>query len=394
METEVFPALNLGQRSEQRTLLEIDESDVLGYTDVVGWRMVAERWGEELVSELERKQDIHDRNLESLQTAKALALEMLACDQPMNWINVKQYRDTDDAEKACYQAVVHTSRHITDISDLREIESRLHVHLHRYPGQPIAETLGLKIKKTDSRDGLIVESLQPIRPFWMRASFHEDLGKVLSWRSVEEVTVTHPSFGESLTESSSGEGLCYFSTPGYARVTPEFGDGSFIGGGMQRPRETVESELRASLCDDLQRLAQSAQRGTSADLDHIALLADDDALTGFVRTMELEELYRFTESLIQTSAPAGFVSSRIDRRVARDAVKALDEVQIVVESILSEEWIHWGNPRFYQERKQKPDLCIRADTIDSSERQLWLDRHPNLKTMSGGTWVYRKPFKP
>ncbi len=47
--TEVIPALNAGQKAQQRTLMEIDECEVLPADDAAGWRVVADGWGRDLI---------------------------------------------------------------------------------------------------------------------------------------------------------------------------------------------------------------------------------------------------------------------------------------------------------------------------------------------------------
>ena len=103
-----------------------------------------------------------------------LVLELLAHGAPINSLVLKQYRAGDDVGKACYQALVRTQRSIQRIYDLREIEERVHVRLHRYPGHPIAQTLGLQVKSVDSAGGEVVQNLQPLHPFWMRISVREE----------------------------------------------------------------------------------------------------------------------------------------------------------------------------------------------------------------------------
>jgi len=44
-------------------------------------------------------------------------------------------------------------------------------------------------------------------------------------------------------------------------------------------------------------------------------------------------------------------------------VEAIDP-QMVMDSILSREWLHWGNPRWrHDELKEKPDFCIARHSI-------------------------------
>jgi hypothetical protein len=177
METEMFPALGLGQKAQLGTLLEIDERDVLPESDTVGWTKVTETWGPELLADLWRKTNLASDP--SVSNATALALEILVHGEPINRLSLKQYPDAEDVEEACYQALVNTQRSITHIYEIREILDPVHVRLHRVAGLPIADVLGLKIKSVDSAKGNVVDVIQPIRPFWMHIAVKEQLGRVI-----------------------------------------------------------------------------------------------------------------------------------------------------------------------------------------------------------------------
>ena len=446
LETEVFPALNLGQPAEQRTLIEIDGDDVLGYTESVAWRKVAEGWGEDIVQDLFRKTAIKEANEKALEEAKAMALEIFACDQPINWINVKQYRDTDDAEIACYQAIVHTTRRLTNIYDIREIESRVHVRLHRFPGQPIADTLGLKIKHIESREGDVVQNLQPIRPFWMRVAYSADLGKVLCWRSSQSVTVTHPWFSstQELTESEAKNKVSgppkigahpYFSGAGYTRISRKLGVAGLAADDDDKKIEvhriptTVEAQMKLDLVAELKSLMASEEYSKAIALKSLT----PELLQSFSESRSAEELYQFVESILRELSVEDLVTDRVKRTEAAEAIEKIDEVQIVIESLLSDEWGRWGEPRPRWRRERameaqeeeietrakqtvasvfesriasevrkdlaeqiypKPPLCIRSDTISSEEGyKIWLERHKDSLELFDGEWLHKKQNK-
>ena len=96
-------------------------------------------------------------------------------------------------------------------------------------------------------------------------------------------------------------------------------------------------------------------------------------------------------------SPTGPESADVTRAQARAAAAAI-EPQLVLESILSEEWENWGNPRFYQENQRirsaapgaplpqdapKPNFCIPCHSIgDSDVRQETFD------DSDGAAWWY------
>jgi len=341
--TEVFPALNLGQRGEQRTLIEIDGTHPLSWNDAIGWRLVAEGWGAEIANELKRLTLHRAQFVEEVKQAKALALEILACEQPINWINVKQYRATEDAQQACYQALIHTTRRITQIYDIREIRKPININLYRFPGQPIAQTLGLKIKNTNSAVGNVIQHLQPIRPFWMRLSVSTDLGKVLCWRSGDDKEKTHASADT------------YFGRAGYTRAVRGWGE---PGKRSYRLSYLKEEGLRVALIEELSYILHIKHGEPVGQNDELERLKKASSAEKFAESLTIEELYQATEAIIASIQSFEFNSKRVSRLQAEEAIEAVDEVQIVLESILSSEW---GNDD--PTREQLPELCVRADTI-------------------------------
>ncbi|NKB99460.1 MAG: hypothetical protein GKR90_13325 [Pseudomonadales bacterium] len=373
MSTNVFPAMNMGQRSEKRTLLKIDEHDVLPWNDVVGWRLVAEQWGEDIVAELHRLTATKEKYEEEICTARALATSILCNEQPVNWINLKQYRDTDSSH-ACYQSLVHSTWAITDIYDVREIKERLHVHLYRYPGQPIAKTLGLKEKCTYSADGGVVQSFQPMRPFFMRVAIREDLGQELCWRTNEDATwVRDRSEQVPRTRSSKGP-PGFFVKSGSSRAVRTLGDLANKGwGARQRLTDTVNDEMRVALRSDLQSASEIAQvsdpTGETGMAERIASIAAQ------AEEMTVEELYKAVEELVN-SDDIYESKTRVSFDSAQQAIEKLDELQLVIGSILTERWADWGNPSDEKNDPTPPECCIREDSIDwHEERKIWQQRH-------------------
>jgi hypothetical protein len=193
--TEVIPAMNVGQKVEQRTLLEIDERAALPADDTLDWNTVADTWGRTLIDDLKRKTRLAQLDQDEVTDAKALALEILTHGAPVNRIVVKQYLDSEDLDRACYQALVHVPCSITSIYDVREIDPGVHVRLHRCPGHLIVDALGLKVKCEESGGGEVVDTLQPVRPFWMRLGMKEDMGTVACYRAAAEPwRIVHPWF--------------------------------------------------------------------------------------------------------------------------------------------------------------------------------------------------------
>ncbi|HVN87456.1 MAG TPA: hypothetical protein VMW17_21690 [Candidatus Binatia bacterium] len=284
LETSVFPAINLGQRAEWRPLLSIHHKDALAYNDDIRWRIVAQKWGHDLLQDHARKVAIKAKHPTEFDNARALAIEILANQQSVNTITVKQFRDVTDPLRACYQALLCGDRVIDIAYDVREIEDLMHLSIIQYPNLPIVEMLGLVTKWTNMTGENVVHVLQPIRPFWMRLGVKQRLAQNLCWR-VDETWV-----GGKL-------GPFYFERP----------DPTDVGG---------------DLVHEINQSPRLKQRPVDALRDWLA---------------------RNPVRLTRT-----------------DAAKAVEtiEPQMVIESLLSQEWLNWGNPRWYQQVEEKPDFCV------------------------------------
>lgn len=221
LETEVIPALNVGAKAENRTLMEIVERHTLTDASDANWRWVADTWGRAVIEDLKRKYYEATKEEEVVNDVKALALEVLANGAPINRVIVKQYRDGEDLDSACYQAIVKATSAITAIYDIREIEPFVHVRMYRQPGHPIVEALGLKVKSQESSGGDVVDILQPLRPFWMRIAMTEALATVTCYRAQDEPwQIVHPEFenGGAVTPPSGAPETPYFRRQGATRV--------------------------------------------------------------------------------------------------------------------------------------------------------------------------------
>ena len=183
MVAEVLPVLGEGQKTEHRDLVEVRSGLVLPPSDRTAWRLVSEGWGQRLKDDLARMRRIAAREHDELDDARALALEVLANGEALNVVTMKQFRDGDDPDAACYQSLVQIRHHLRRVRDLREIEGRLYVRIHDYASQPIARTLGLVPKRVCSDGSSTVLEIEPVRPFWIHASLREELGITVCRRS-------------------------------------------------------------------------------------------------------------------------------------------------------------------------------------------------------------------
>jgi len=108
----------------------------------------------------------------------------------LNYITLKQFRDAEVPELACYQALVRSKivaarlNHVS-LSPLvpPDLTCGVSVGLHRLPDHPIIESLGLEVSEETVRGDTRVATLRPAFPFWLNADLGYSTGEVLSWRT-------------------------------------------------------------------------------------------------------------------------------------------------------------------------------------------------------------------
>ncbi|MBL0171173.1 MAG: hypothetical protein IPP90_10655 [Gemmatimonadaceae bacterium] len=193
---EVLPAVGLGEKAQQRTILRVESGRPAELDVEEDWRSLADTWGNILKSELRRKRAIsnwhvtqntqeseQDVSSSLLDAGRRLALEVLGNGMPVSYYTLKQYRDVAEPFSACYQSLVRVQRTLTEVLDLREIEEPLTVFIHDYPTRPVAQLLGL-VGQQMPGDGMgIIFGLQPQRPFWMSVTMDESLGENVEYRA-------------------------------------------------------------------------------------------------------------------------------------------------------------------------------------------------------------------
>jgi hypothetical protein len=180
LRVEVFPALGEGQEAERRDIVSLVQGELGFNNGRDAWRPWFGPWASKLKDELERKKRLEWNNFESLRNLLALSLEVLGNRQPFSLYTVKQFRDVEDPDVACYRSVVRIPRWFSTVFDLREIEDPLIVRMHNYPTHPIVDVLGLDhLDVSDPGSGNAYE-LQPVRPFTLRVTLHEEKGEVIA----------------------------------------------------------------------------------------------------------------------------------------------------------------------------------------------------------------------
>jgi hypothetical protein len=176
LKTLLIPALNVGQPAEMLDLITITEKDVEKYNEDIPWAVIKANWSPELQKDFTQKTSQYrsaaDRWDEILQMFKDVCPKRIN----LNFLSLKQYRGTEWTNRACYQALVLLRKKFKSIIDIREIHKKMHVQIHHHAAMPIVQTLGLKVKAIDSRENCVIQYIEPIRPFFIRASTRDELG--------------------------------------------------------------------------------------------------------------------------------------------------------------------------------------------------------------------------
>ena len=377
LSTEVLPALDVGAETENRVLLRINGELAEDYYNDVRWRMVGERWRNPLLGDLQRKTAYKHDNAELIEQSKALALQVFALKAPINWINLKQYRDAEFSERACYQSLVKVSRNIERVFDIREIEENLFVRITDLPDFPIVKTLGLQLMNVVSRDS-VEQVLQPIRPFWMRLGMKEDLGETLAWR-VREGAWNHTDALEK-RQAEGGRlrvGRDLLDSLGGIKQRLQQKSTRWLFDALKEEADAIREELpklpeptRRRLLDLLEHKSRQSPGNTAlaVALEAAQLAGIGDAayrLKRLFRAISTHDLYEVVEAITCPLAGLGVKigSRRFSAAEAKHWLCELGDVQTVIEPILSDEWEHWGAPRASENLDRKPDFCIPKDTF-------------------------------
>ncbi|NKB99918.1 MAG: hypothetical protein GKR90_15665 [Pseudomonadales bacterium] len=177
-----MPAALLGdQPFEWNTLLEVVEGNVIDQDDAYRWQRTRgfNSAAKESLAAFQSAQAGAPQEFEDL---LGLASNLLS-GTALRQFSFKQFRDAAVPSDACYQAFVETGLSVDRVYEQKEIEQPVHVNIFRYPTQPIAESLGLKIKSSHEDERGRCDCVQAIRPFYLRADMSTTAARNLSWRT-------------------------------------------------------------------------------------------------------------------------------------------------------------------------------------------------------------------
>ncbi|MEM1179867.1 MAG: hypothetical protein AAGM22_16080 [Acidobacteriota bacterium] len=325
---ESYLAAGPGQKNTSHRLLEISSGSPMAATDTARWRVVARDWFRKLSFATAYKLNTAAGGAEEakrFERARSLAVDLLVGEEALNFFALRQLRAAEDPTKACFQSMSRFERRLLEVKEIEEIEEPLHVEIERFANLPIAESLGLVPKAYGGGGSGSSQIFQPVRPFRMKVHLTEKPCGDVHWASR----------GVSSSSGARRRWTGFFrpSEAPYAKVK-DMSLKTRMGVG-----QWIDDKPQAPLRQDLHRARREYPQDSPKDKMSIA--------------------------------------------EAQDAVASVDP-QLVLENILSREWLKWRDPR-WKRGLQKPDFCIPHHTIGSPE----IRRDLGMEDPSG--WSTLKP---
>ena len=229
--TQVFPHVYAGKSEQARVLLTIDADPALSYARFPvdagnawsPWNALAQATrsslslmgqAADLVWALPVRGFRTDRSLGALKAmgtraagylarlgppllAERLGLPAVGASGPpglsFDNITVKQFRDAQEPDRACYKALVRSrmgverinrSGLLGDANLLRgDTSGGYTIRVHRYGSQPIIQSLGIEVTRSEEMgEGTHVSVLKPVFPFWNDVDLYYGAGELVCSR--------------------------------------------------------------------------------------------------------------------------------------------------------------------------------------------------------------------
>ena len=125
-------------------------------------------------------------------------------------ISLKQFRDAEDPDYACYQSLVSSRLYADRINAggtlgdplSSDLSGGAFVRIYDSPTQPVMNSLGIVAEsRTETEKGL-VWTIRPELPFWLNADLSYSLGTNLSWRTKKRSWSSSDSLGKKTCEKT------------------------------------------------------------------------------------------------------------------------------------------------------------------------------------------------
>jgi hypothetical protein len=118
------------------------------------------------------------------QWLEQLGLGAIRVDNRFAGVALKQFRDAQLADRACYRALVQVERKFTSEPEIEWIAEHLRATIYKFDTMQIVKTFGLQGGTPHvDRYGRPCDVFVPEKPFWVRGDMEQGLGVNLCWRA-------------------------------------------------------------------------------------------------------------------------------------------------------------------------------------------------------------------
>lgn len=207
LSTQVFPKIYAGQRQAPRVLVEIEQEPMVSplslpqrenpllssLKDLQSLAFsFADMTSEYLGGFLRLPQEMRTLATGPSDDLVARIKRLMAMVTPgstLHTINLKQMRDSEQPEMACYQSVNATQMRVRNIHGggilgdiqvlLGDLSGGYRVRIHEYDAQPIVDSLGLECFERREEGDSPVSVFRPTLPFWIDLDLEYGLGENL-----------------------------------------------------------------------------------------------------------------------------------------------------------------------------------------------------------------------
>ena len=370
--TQLMPLDYVGAEAANRSVLEIDRGQLPPASATEG-RSIWD-WAHTLLRDYRQKAQTLSQESSSVEIVKNAMLAVLFFDTPIFSVALKEFMDAADLGRACFQSLVQVTRSIESIHGIGEFGHPLHVSIPKYDTLPIVDALGLQVKWATSVwdpqiGNVTTETIEPIRPFWIKVALEGTNGKNLclragtegNWHTNKDCTQVGaiPLFGDKYRRLPFGPGLSKSLKTGKTHQVVQVAAEEWLRGFLAEELRQIRQKLGN---DALQRhLSSKNLRFRVPPTD--SLTAADNSWSAFVNSFRIEELLQTIDLPEESLQGLEVKSNRYTREDLADAIEKIDP-QIVFEDILNEDWIeppHYSAADRAEYRSSHPIKLVHYD---------------------------------
>jgi hypothetical protein len=211
--TMVFPELYEGRRLESRTLMEVErEAPITGFgtplnpqNPVAPWMIAsnlaqaAAGFGRDATGMLSGMGIMPMGDTSRADNYVTMMRKLAEDTSPMrqppiyHTINLKQFRETDQPERYCYQAITDGPMRFSSFNGgalmgedrimLGDVSGGFSIKMSEWASLPIIDAFGLEVTRRWQGNGVSVALLKPVLPFWYNVNMEYLAGENLAWRT-------------------------------------------------------------------------------------------------------------------------------------------------------------------------------------------------------------------